>query len=611
MAKIKILDTLTTNKIAAGEIIERPVSVIKELLENSLDAQANYIEIEIEQGGLGLIRVLDNGIGMSREDLKIACQRHATSKITGAQDLENISTFGFRGEALSSITAVSQLILTTCERGSEVGNQIKLIGGRIDNISKLAFNPGTSVEVRNLFFNVPARRKFVKSLSYEAGLITELVTKYSLGHPDIRFKLINSNNIVYDTAGLNSVEDRLRDIYGQEMGSSFIFIDKEIFPGLGIKAWLAPETFNRNTRNQQTIFINGRLVKSMAISKSIENAYHTLLPKGRFPIAIVSLTIPFNEVDVNIHPTKLNIKIYDIEKITEQLTKILKDKIWQKDIVPNLQTDYIGQLKPLFNNNVEEQFFLEPEPFYNQEKINFSVPKYEEIVQEKAVSERDDLNLSEISSLTSKGEQQADKKTISIRDIPDLEPIGQLNNTFILAQNKNGLYIIDQHTCHERILYEKLMKKENQKDIATENLLIPISLNLTGKQEGILIKNILLLNSLGFIVENFGLRTFVLRGVPVGLDIINKEQFFIDLIDTLEENEKLTPAKIKESLLTLASCKAAVKANHKLTREEIYFLLQQLTKVDNPHTCPHGRPIIHHLSMSKLYKIFQRGEFIG
>jgi DNA mismatch repair protein MutL len=615
MGIINILNSATANKIAAGEIVERPVSVVKELLENSLDAQANFIEIEIADGGLSLIRVLDNGQGMDSEDAEKAFLRHATSKISAIEDLYNLDTFGFRGEALPSIAAVSQVVLTTCNDLTNTGVRLKLVAGEIQNKETVASLQGTTVEVRNLFFNTPGRRKFIKNRSYETGLITELVAKYSLGHPDVHFKLINNKEIVYDTSGLITTENRLEEIYGQELRDKFINIPKkEIKPGISVEAWLALPKYNRNTKNQQTFFINGRLIKCKGLNKVLEEAYHTLIPKGRFAIALIKLQMPGSELDVNIHPAKLEIKINNIDHIFPILVDLFKPKLWNTSIEANNPLfKEKSLLSEVNNDNInsfeDKKLNLEQPIVYKQNILPLTEAKIEETAapvlsnHESSYSEKIIADKEEKPSF--KPDERANKKEIN------LYPLAQLNNCFILAQDRKGLYIIDQHTCHERILYEKFFKEENLKSAFSEYLLIPLTLTLTGHQEGILLKNILILKELGFIVEYFGPRSFILRAIPTGLKITDTESFFLDLLEILDESTNLSSGKIKEKIITLASCKGAVKANQKLTMDEMQYLINELNNVDNPHTCPHGRPIIYHLSMEDLYKIFRRGEYRG
>ena len=624
MGIINILDPSTANKIAAGEIIERPVSVVKELMENSLDAKADYIEIEIIEGGLSLIRVMDNGQGMDSEDAQIAFLRYATSKISVLEDLFKLSTFGFRGEALASIAAVSQIVLTTCNNSSNIGIKLKLAAGEIENKESVASLQGTTIEIRNLFFNTPGRRKFITNRSYEAGLITELVSKYSLGYPGVRFRLTSNKEVVFDTSGLDSVESRLEEIYGQELAGKFVNIaTKELKPKINVEAWLALPNYNRNTKNQQTFFINGRLIKSKELNKVLDETYHTLIPKGRFAVALIKLEIPATELDVNIHPTKLQVKINNLDTILNSMVDLFKPKLWNTSFKDNnplvKEKSYSKEEKHNKIKETENNFFLEETPVvYHQEILSlkksgsneesnaiFNYPDTKEVTPaiEKAIF---------VTSEDFKNEEhEVSQDMPEVKKRIDLKPLAQLNNCFILAQDKKGLYIIDQHTCHERILFEKFFKGENKKDISSENLLIPLSLTLTGQQEGILLKNIILLKELGFVVEHFGPRSFVLRAIPAGLKLKDRENFFMDLLEVLSESTRITSAKIKENIITMASCKGAVKANQKLTLPEMQYLIDELNNVDNPHACPHGRPIIYHLSMEELYKIFGRGEYRG
>jgi len=508
--------------------------------------------------------------------------------------------------------------MTTCNNETNTGIRLKLVAGKVQSKEMIASVQGTTIEVRNLFFNTPGRRKFIKNRSYEAGLITELVSKYSLGHIDVRFKLIHNKEVVFDTGGLNTTESRLVEIYGDQLKRKFIYIiKKDLKPNINVEAWLALPNFNRNTKNQQTFFINGRLIKSKELNKILEETYHTLIPKGRFAIALIKLEIPSSELDVNVHPAKLEVKITNLDHLYHSLVDLFKPKLWNANIKDHspLFKETVQFKEEIFVQRDSEDIFQEKiqnEDFlglgYHQEELPLKetlppinlipAPKVEKIsVSEPANYYHENL------SVTEKNPER--KKKI------ELTPLAQLNNSFILAEDRKGLYIIDQHTCHERILYEKFCREENNKEIFSEYLLIPHSLTLTGQQEGVLLEHILLLKDLGFTVEYFGPRTFVLRAIPAGLKIADLESFFIDLLEILNQSTGLTSAKVKESIITLASCKGAVKANQKLTHEEMLYLIDQLNNVENPHTCPHGRPIIYHLSMEDLYKIFRRGEYRG
>ncbi len=700
MGQIKLLEEHIADKIAAGEVVERPLSVVKELLENSLDAGADFVEIEIREGGTSLIRVKDNGKGMDVEDLKLAFQRHATSKIREFQDLYQLNTFGFRGEALPSIAAVAQVEMTSCTAQETIGHKIRIDGGNIQEFSEATTAPGSVMEVKNLFYNIPARRKFLKSSSYEAGLIGDLVSKYAMGHPNVRFRYVSNGKLQLDTAGLHTVEQRIAYVYGNNLEKLIVPVDKtEIGAGRYLEAWLVREEITRNNRGQEVFFVNDRLVKSAELSQTLEESYYTLISKGRFPVALIKLTMPGSELDVNIHPAKTEIKINGYEQLKPKIIEVLKDALWEANITKNaflpetvapaahqqqtaVKQQSIPQItaqskkgsvvtasnkaetltdKPTEKSTVaqiitdkiadgsikrageavsyrqeaakssSDSVVAEPEKLLQWDQVEtpkeitvdkpsvtqdslFSLQKemqkkveYKPTDKEYAEAKSNRTDCSKNSSVILQK-----KETVQVKDVQNLTVIGQLNNAFILAQNEEGLYIIDQHTCHERILYEKFMKAEAQKDMISQPLLIPVTINLSAQQDSILMQHIFTLRELGFVLENFGDRCYLIRSLPLGLhELTNVEEFFIDLLHDLEEQKAVTTAVIKEKLLITASCKGAVKANWPLTEIEMRTLLHDLSQVDNAHTCPHGRPIIYKITMQELYKIFKRGTYHG
>lgn len=685
MGQIKRLEEHIADKIAAGEVIERPLSVVKELLENSLDAGADFIEIEIREGGTGLIRVKDNGKGMDAEDLQLAFERHATSKIRKFQDLYRLNTFGFRGEALPSVAAVAQVEMISCTEQETIGHKIRIEGGNVMEFSEVATAPGTVMEVKNLFYNIPARRKFLKSNSYEAGLIGDLISKYAMGHPQVRFRYVSNGQMQLDTAGLYTAEQRIAYVYGSNLEQLIVPVTKtEIGPGRYLEAWLVREEITRNNRGQEVFFVNGRLVKSAELSQTLEESYYTLIAKGRFPVAVLKLTMPGSELDVNIHPAKTEIKINGYEQLKPKMIEVLKDALWEANITKNAflpetvapaahqpQKQTVAQIVMPQQNKKDtpsnEANSYKPAAAQKQaEKPAVSAEKREEeavsaqklsskLPQADIVAEPEKLYQIKSAELSKKTEEkkpsvtqdslfvlsdkqveynvknrnnpkidiilQCEKKesvseqikeTVHVKGIQNLTVIGQLNNAFILAQNEEGLYIIDQHTCHERILYEKFMKAEAQKELLSQPLLIPVTVNLSAQQDSILMQHIFTLRELGFVLENFGDRCYLIRSLPLGLhELTNVEEFFVDLLHDLSEQREVNAAFIKEKLLITASCKGAVKANWPLTEIEMRTLLHDLSQVDNAHTCPHGRPIIYKITMQELYKIFKRGTYHG
>lgn len=690
MGQIKLLEEHIADKIAAGEVIERPLSVVKELLENSLDAGADFIEIEIKEGGTSLIRVKDNGKGMDEADMRLAFQRHATSKIREFQDLYKLNTFGFRGEALPSIAAVAQVEMNSCTADESIGHKLRIDGGNVLDFTETATAPGTVLEVKNLFYNIPARRKFLKSNSYEAGLIGDLISKYAMGHPTVRFRYVSNGQLQLDTAGLNTMEQRMAYVYGSNLESLIVPVEKkEIGPGRWLEARLVREEIHRNNRGQEVFFVNGRLVKSAELSQTLEESYYTLIAKGRFPVAIVHLTLPGNELDVNIHPAKTEIKINGFEQLKPKIIELLKDALWEANITKNAflpetvapgafqkQTPSVGQIvqqqqqstvaaekqdtkKSVAAHETQNRQQKQesstvskaanPVSYHQAQVLQTAadiVAEPEKLLQYKSEDAKqksvetqlsvtqDDLfalpdkecAVVDIPESTSKSAtdnkliQNKNKEsvtiqkaeTVQLKGIRDLSVIGQLQNSFILAQNEEGLYIIDQHTCHERILYEKFMKAEAQKEIISQPLLIPVTVTVSAQQDSILMQHIFTLRDLGFVIENFGDRCYLLRSLPLGLsDLSNVEEFFLDLLHDLSQQKEITAADIKEKLLITASCKGAVKAHWPLTEIEMRTLLHDLSQVENAHTCPHGRPIVYKITMNELYKIFKRGSFHG
>ena len=674
MGLIKLLESHIADKIAAGEVIERPLSVVKELLENSLDAGADTIEVEIKEGGTSLIRVKDNGKGMDADDLRLAFERHATSKISEFQDLFRLNTFGFRGEALPSIATVSQVEMTSCTAHESVGHKIRIDGGVMLDFSEVAATPGTVMEVKNLFYNIPARRKFLKSSSYEAGLIGDLISKYAMGHPNVRFRYVSNGQIQLDTAGLSTAEQRMAYIYGSNLKPLIVSVPEvELSPGRYLRAYLVREDITRNNRGQEVFFVNGRLIKSNELSQTLEESYYTLIPKGRFPIAIVQLTIPGSELDVNIHPAKTEIKINGFEQLKPKMIDVLKDALWEANITKNaflpetiapdahrvpeqteekpviaepvsvkkqentvLANKKAEEVRPKVYNSAAARIqnsladvVAEPEKLYQikpqqiQTKLEDNVKQNETISQNELFENVDkSANYTELKTKEVLKGVTDEKESIPVTVqnnankeenlVSQLSVIGQLNDAFILAQNAEGLYIIDQHTCHERILYEKLMKEAMEQTQVSQPLLIPVTVTLSAQEDAILIQHIFTLRDLGFVVENFGERTYLLRSLPLGLhELPDADRFFLDLLHDLEQQKTVNRAVILEKVLITASCKGAVKANWPLTEIEMKTLLYDLSQVENAHTCPHGRPIIYKITMQELYKIFKRGTYHG
>ncbi len=651
MAQIHVLDPHTADKIAAGEVIERPVSVAKELLENAIDAGATEIVFQFEQGGIRKIAVTDNGSGMSKEDLPLAFQRHATSKISDFNDLFALQSFGFRGEALASIAVVSQIKALSGQSKDEPAWLFEKNPNTAYQLTQTSPEKGTTIEVNNLFFNVPARRKFLKTPNQEFHLAFDMLARYTLIYPHIDFKIINDKKVVFHTAGYNDVESRMALFYGSEMNGHIIHLKRlEISTNTFVEAWLADATFTRNNRNQLTLFVNQRLVKNKELSSIVEQAYEGYIPKGRFPVALLHLTVPTETIDVNVHPAKTKVKLTQLNRFRDTLLDALRDAIWQSKVAVQLDVQHEAD-EAIFVEEPTVDTYEQSSVLFDRATLSKKMNKYSEGREQTFdFSERlsqpvkdtsfsfhraDDCDSSHIYTASNNKCDTHEKvpasplsvlddgrgflhydfsedlsQNINIHDIQDLSIIGQLNNTFILAQNKHALYIIDQHTCHERLLYDKYKRLEEEKHIDIQMLAVPVSITLTPAQESSFTAHIFKLRDLGIIMAHLDGRHYELKGLPVILyEINNHQEFILDLIDSLENQPHLTMGDIRDKVVTTASCKGAVKANWPLSQDEMKKLLKDLSQLKNPHTCPHGRPIITKITMNDLYHLFKRGSY--
>jgi len=597
-SKIAVLEPHVANQIAAGEVIERPASVVKELIENAIDAKSTKIVIEIWQGGMEAIKVTDNGEGMNRDDLELAFLRHATSKIRSEKDLYHVTTLGFRGEALPSIAAVSQIEVHTRPREELVGNRLVLEGGLTQALEPVGCPPGTQIWVRNIFYNTPARKKFLKSPIKENSLIINVVSRLALANPHIVFKLLVDGKVVLQTSGNNDLLDAVGSVYTVEIAKKLIPVEQS-FGKIKISGLISQCHLHKTSREMQNFFINNRYIHHLRLAKALETGYEDKLPKNRYPVCILNITIPADQLDVNVHPTKLEVRINKEEELCNRLTKLVADSLKTFNPVKEVTI------------KTEPAFCLQNPP----EQLNLKLP---EITREFTVKEhgkelpfvlkdekflytnnrRQDGSVSEIAD-NSKTVRETKQK-----EFPELIPIGQLHNSYILAQGELGLYIIDQHAAHERIYYEEF-KKNYQQGFYSQMLAVPISIELTSFEVEKLIDNILLFNNLGIIIEQFGDNTFILRGLPQGFSAQDGQDLVSYLVSELDltKVEKL----VREDYIKLLACKKAIKANQKLSQTEMIELISKLSKTDFPYTCPHGRPTIITFSKRELEQKFLRG----
>ncbi|QIB26123.1 DNA mismatch repair endonuclease MutL [Caloranaerobacter azorensis] len=620
MSRIKILDESTINKIAAGEIIERPASVVKELVENSIDAGATSITIEIKGYGKDYIRVTDNGVGIESDDLEIAFMRHTTSKISKIEDLEKIKSLGFRGEALASISVVSQLKVITKTDNNLIGNQIVLHGGRVISREEVGCPKGTTVIVTNLFYNTPVRAKFLKSESKETLKINDTIYKLALSNPNISFKYIKDNKVIFRTRGNGNDEDVIYNLFGRNFLSSLIRINYKDNNFL-MKGFISEPSFTRGNRSHQYFFVNNRYIKSNLLSKTIESAYGTLLPSNRFPVIILYLFVPPYEIDVNIHPTKTEVRFKNEKEICSTIYDTVKKLLKKEDIIPQMnitnkdnvqetQINFIDNLSTKSNYNKEVSNFL----VGKNSKINYEKPIDNKIKKDFNISSNDEVlkNRQVITNTLIKEnkEKLIEKENKQKFSIDNIQIIGTLFSTYILAEDKLNaiLYIIDQHAAHERIMFEKLKRQLKNQIIISQQMLVPEIINLTFNEYKKVELNLEIFNKLGFTIEPFGKYSIVLRSVPVIFNKPNAKQLFLDILDNLENSDSKLESNYDlrlEKIMKLA-CTSSIKAGDKIDELEISSLIKELFKTENPYTCPHGRPTIIKLTQSELEKKFKR-----
>ena len=606
MGKIKVLDDLTIQKIAAGEVVERPASIVKELIENSLDANAKNITIEIKNGGKSYIRITDDGDGIDENDLKLAFKRHSTSKLSSVEDLYEIKSLGFRGEALSSISNVSKVEVMTKTESSLGGIQAMIEEGEILSTNIIGSPKGTTMIVRDLFYNLPVRKKFLKSDLVESNQISDIVYKIALGNANTSIKFIRDSKVVLSTSRNNDLNSHIYSVLGKEFAKNL----KEIDDGdeeIQIKGYISNNQLYRSNRSHQYIYINGRFINNLSISNLIESHYKTLLPLNRFPVFILFIEIDPGSIDVNIHPTKQEVKFANQDKIMELINKIIKGVISSSISIPkvnfknNESKSEDDKLPLLFDlnktNKLEEDLVIKDFTTKKQPSFNHTNNIY---INEKT-TDKDYKSVKE--KLYIKEEEDKSIKNVLL----DLEPIGIVFNTYILAEDKlnEKIYFIDQHAAHERVMYEKYLNEYKKEEIVVQQLLIPEIIELTNGEMTNFTENISLFHNLGFEVEEFGGNSVAIRGVPMLFGIPNIKELFYDLLDNLESQIK-SSYELKLGKIMKLACVNAIKAGDKINNIEILSLFDQLKLCENPHTCPHGRPTVLEMTKRDIEKEFLR-----
>ena len=616
---IAVLDKDTIDKIAAGEVVERPASIVKELLENAIDAGATSITVEIKDGGKSLIRVTDNGSGIAKNEVRIAFLRHATSKIQSADDLQNITSLGFRGEALSSIAAVSKMEMITKVRSEMVGHWYVIEGGIEQSFEEVGAVDGTSIIVRDLFFNTPARRKFLKSNQTEAAHIAELVEKIALSHQDVSIRLIANNQAKLQTSGNGNLKDSIYRLYGREVAMALLPVEYRA-QGIEITGVIAKPEVSRASRSMEMYFVNGRYIKAKTIASAIEEGYGNRLMQHQYPFTVLNYHIPPEVMDVNVHPTKMEVRFSEEVKIYEVTRDAIVSALMEKELIKRVEADRV-QLKRVSDlpvsdvkqkGKISEAF--ETKPQHNQRKIqekieNYQVPNdpvsnpiFLDRPQEEKTNQVVDKVWNSTEEVPVVGEQLKflDKKNLHLHKI-----VGQIFGTYWIVEFNQKMIVIDQHTAHEKVLYERLMK-QYQNTVPSQMVVPPILLTLTAIEADALNQNQKVLSDLGFHIENFGGNEYRIDGVPSILPSVSKKEMLKELIAELADHNQLkTPESIIAKTASMA-CKAAVKGNHTLSLLEAKALIDELMSLENPYNCPHGRPTMFEMSKYEIEKKFKR-----
>jgi DNA mismatch repair protein MutL len=689
LGKIVLLDELTINKIAAGEVIERPASVVKELVENSIDAGATNITVEIQNGGISKIRIIDNGSGMSKDDLEFAFERHATSKIRKAADLENVKSMGFRGEALASIAAIAHVELVSKTEDDNIGHKIVVEGGKILEIEDSASQKGTTITVSNLFFNTPVRYKFLKKDFTEAGYIEDAVTRIAIANPNIAIKLINGNKTIIQTNGNGDLKTVIYTIYGKEIAEGLLEVNYE-YEGIKVTGAIGKPEIARNNRSYQMFFVNKRYIKDKTLSAGVEQAFKGLIPIGKYGVVVLNIEIEPNKIDVNVHPTKLEIRFQEEQKVFKAIYHSVKDTLLKGDLVKEVEREPVVEEQKLEvnqepvkleENQIKTGQVVEPKVetedikksgfmglFKKKEKDadefieNYSTNTLQEIFAEKSAGQPEEVEIPtqeqknkmediiekqkelenpKVEEPTSKdfdemyvktfgklpetqkieeNSNKIDVKTLkevenisvfeekeNYNTIPKYKFIGALFSTYLVIEMKDEIYIIDQHAAHERVMYEKVKKNfYNNMEKDSQIMLLPDIIELSHKERAIVKENTDLFKKAGFIIEEFGDNTIRLIGVPSLCMDLDTKELFLEILDEIDTVAITAKQEKEDKFISTIACKAAVKANMKLTNEEVDTLMRQLLVLPNPFTCPHGRPTAIKMTRYDIERKFNR-----
>ena len=642
MANIQVLDQITIDKIAAGEVIERPASIIKELVENAIDAGASAVTVEIRDGGISFIRVTDNGCGIPKVEVPLAFLRHSTSKIRSVEDLNVVTSLGFRGEALSSIAAIAQVELITKTKTELTGTRYRIEGGVEKSIEDTGAPDGTTFLVHQIFYNTPARRKFLKTPMTEASHVSELMTRLSLSHPEVSIQFINNGQEKLHTSGNGKLKDIIYHVFGRDIANNLLQTEEKI-PGLHIQGFIGKPVISRGNRNYENYFINGRYVKSNIIAKAIEDAYKDFTMQHRYPFTVLHFTMDGTDLDVNVHPTKMELRFSNQQGVYNFVYNSLKQTLTEPELIPRVELPEAKTMSPISEKKPEQKQVQKAEQKktdstapqeknldYFMKKMRERVSAYhQETAKVNQVSkEQPNNSVKEAKNyevpLASKPvppkqpevkksivtEKQLDffeEKLLTQKAVQEYRIIGQLFDTYWLVEFHEQLYIIDQHAAHERVLYEKTLRGMKEREFTSQYLSPPIILHLSMQEEEALNTHMDIFTKIGFEIEPFGGESYAIRAVPDNLFSIAKKELFTEMLDHLVDGiqSSLTPDMVAEKVASM-SCKAAVKGNARLSAAEVETLIGELLELENPYHCPHGRPTIIAMTKRELEKKFKR-----
>jgi DNA mismatch repair protein MutL len=653
MARIHVLSEAVANKIAAGEVVERPASVVKELLENSLDAGATRIKIQVEAGGKKLIQISDNGCGMVRDDALLAFERHATSKIKNAEDLLNVATLGFRGEALPSIASVSRLRLETRAADEDAGTVVEINGGKIFRVEEAGIPPGTSIAVRDLFFNTPARKKFLKSESTELSHIASLVTHYALAHPDKHFELHSATNAMLVAPPVAGYGERVYQVFGRDVLDQLIPIaavqpleriglpqpppwrrteeDEDQAPPdpgeLRVHGFVSKPEIQKLNRNSIYVFVNGRLIRDRLIQHALTEAYRNIIPPTVYPVVLLFLELPGGEVDVNVHPSKTEVRFRQQTAIHDFVRDSVRAALMKTRPVPQFTTEIgahptaspsltpgatpVTDISSWRAAHAPEAFTLQPPvPPPVTENLQFGATGINVEANAAVSVARAPQAEAEIiagDSCTPAASEELEAPSDLAPSLASLKPLGQIRESFILAVNHEGLWIIDQHVAHERVLFERILKQRAAQKVESQRLLMPLVLELTPAQQAVFAEISDELNHNGFEAEPFGTRSVAVKVAPAGVDATQVEHMLHELLDQISREEQaVNLEKVRARIAASIACHAAIKVNMPLEQNKMEWLLAELAKTECPMSCPHGRPVVLRYSMKDIQKAFKR-----